>query len=52
MTKITPGSITYSSVVSGNSVRLACLIAGLNDLNVLAGDVTNAYLKASCCEKI
>ena len=52
MTKITPGSITYSSVVSGNSVRLACLIAGLNDLNVLAGDVTNAYLKVSCCEKI
>ena len=41
-----PGLITYSSVVSRNSVRLAFLIAGLNDLNVLAGDVTNAYLKA------
>ncbi len=38
----TPGSITYSSVVSRNSVRLAFLIAGLNDLDVLAGDVTNA----------
>ena len=48
----TPGSITYSSVVSRDSVRLAFLIAGLNDLDVLAGDVTNAYLSASCSEKI
>ena len=44
----TPGLITYSSVVSRDSVRLAFLIAGLNDLNVLAGDVTNAYLNTSC----
>ncbi len=48
----TPGSITYSSVVSRYSVRLAFLIAGLNDLDVLAGDVTNAYLNAKCREKI
>ena len=48
----TPVSITYSSVVSRDSVRLAFLIAGLNDLDVLAGDVTNAYLNASCREKI
>ena len=47
-----PGSITYSSVVSRDSVRLAFLIAGLNDLDVLAGDVTNAYLNAKCREKI
>ncbi|KAI2490646.1 Reverse transcriptase (RNA-dependent DNA polymerase) [Fragilaria crotonensis] len=48
-----PLSITYSSVVSRDSVRLlAFLIAGLNDLNVLAGDVTNAHLNASCREKI
>ncbi len=39
-------------MVSRNSVRLAFLIAGLNDLDVLAGDVTNANLNASCCEKI
>jgi hypothetical protein len=38
-----PGSITYSSIVSRDSIRLAFLIAGLNDLDVLAGDVTNAY---------
>ena len=48
----TPASITYSSVVSRDSVRLAFLIAGLNDLDVLAGDVTNAYLNALCREKI
>ena len=48
----TPSSITYLSVVSCDSVRLAFLIAGLNDLDVLAGDVPNAYLNAKCREKI
>ena len=43
-----PGSITYSSVVSRDSIQLAFLIAGLNDLDVLAGDVTNANLNAPC----
>jgi hypothetical protein len=33
-------------------VRLAFLIAGLNNLDVLAGDMTNAYLNALCREKI
>jgi hypothetical protein len=33
-------------------VRLAILIAGLNDLDVLAGNVTNASLNAKCREKI
>jgi hypothetical protein len=48
----TPESMTYSSVVSRDSIRIAFLIAGLNDLDVLAGDVTNAYLNAPCREKI
>ena len=48
----TPSSITYSIVVSRDSVRLAFLIAGLNDLDVLTGDVTNAYLNAKFREKI
>jgi hypothetical protein len=47
-----PASITYSTVVSRNSVRLAFLVAGLNDLDVLVGDVTNAYLNAKCRKKI
>ncbi|KAI2494181.1 Reverse transcriptase (RNA-dependent DNA polymerase) [Fragilaria crotonensis] len=50
----TPSSITYSSMVSRDSMRLVFHIAGLNDLDVLAGDVTNAYhhLNAKCREKI
>ena len=48
----TPSSITYSSVVSRDSVQLAFLIAGLNDLDVLAGDVTNAYLNVKYRKKI
>ena len=52
LTDAPPGSITYSSVVSRDSIRIAFLIAGLNDLELLAGDVTNAYLKAPCRERI
>jgi hypothetical protein len=48
----TPASITYSSVVSRDSVRLAFLIAALNDLDILACDVGNAYLNAPCREKV
>eukprot|EP00957_Ditylum_brightwellii_P193879 14764817-Ditylum_brightwellii.AAC.1 len=47
-----PASITYSSVVSRDSVKLAFLIAALNDLDVLACDIGNAYLNAPCREKI
>jgi Reverse transcriptase (RNA-dependent DNA polymerase) len=38
--------------MSRDSIRIAFLIAGLNNLDVLAGDVTNAYLNAPCREKI
>ena len=48
----TPASITYSSVVSRDSVRIALLIAALNDLRILACDIQNAYLTAKCREKI
>jgi Reverse transcriptase (RNA-dependent DNA polymerase) len=48
----TPASITYSSVVSRDSVRIALLLAGLNGLDVWAADVGNAYLNAPCREKI
>ena len=47
-----PASVTYSSVVSRDSVRIAFLIAALNDLDVTACDVGNAYLNAPCREKI
>ena len=48
----TPSSLTYSSVVSRDSVRILLTIAALNDLDVLACDIQNAYLTAKCREKI
>ena len=47
-----PSSITYSSVVSRDSVRIAFMIASLNDLQVFACDIGNAYLNAPCREKL
>ena len=47
----TPKCMTYSSVVGRETVRIALTIAALNDLQVKAGDVMNAYLTAPCSEK-
>ena len=47
-----PASITYSSVVSRDSVRIALTIAALNDLKILSCDIQNAYLTAKPREKI
>ena len=47
-----PPSITYSSVVSRDSVTFASLIAALNDLEIFACDFGNAYLNTPCREKI
>ncbi len=38
-----PKESTYSSVVSRDSVRIAFTLAALNDLDILAADVQNAY---------
>jgi len=43
---------TYASVVSRESVRIAFLLAALNDLDLMAADIANAYLNAPCREKI
>jgi hypothetical protein len=48
----TPSSLTYSSVVSRDSVRIAFLLAALNDVDVFSCDISNAYLNAPCREKI
>ena len=48
----TPSTLTYSSVVSRDSIRIALTIAALNDLSVLACDIQNAYLTAPCRKKI
>ena len=48
----TPATLTYSSVVSRDSVRIALTMAALNGLTVMACDIQNAYLTADCREKI
>ena len=48
----TPKCMTYSSVVGRETVRIALTIAALNDLQVKAGDVMNAYVTAPCSKKI
>jgi hypothetical protein len=48
----TPASLTYASVVSRESVRIALTIAALNDLQVKTSDIENAYLTAPTEEKL
>ena len=48
----TPSTLTYSSIVSRDSVRIILLVAALNGLNIMACDIQNAYLTADCHEKI
>ena len=40
----TPASITYSLVVSRNSVHIALTIAALNKMKIQACDIQNTYL--------
>jgi hypothetical protein len=49
MTKAPP--LTYASVVSRESVRIALTLAALNDLEVKTADIENAYLTAPVSEK-
>ena len=51
MTKA-PATLTYASVVSRETVRIALTIAALNGLQVKCGDVMNAYIQAPVTEKI
>ena len=46
-----PASVTYSTVVSRDSVRILLTIAALNGLKVLGADVQNAFLTAPNKEK-
>ncbi len=47
-----PATFTYASVVSHKTVRIALMLAALNDLQVKAGDVLNAYITAPVKEKV
>ena len=47
-----PASMTYSSVVSREMVRIVLLLAALNDLDDCAADIGNAYLNVPWREKV
>lgn len=47
-----PSYDTYSSVVSRDSVRILFTIAALNELDIKAADIGNAYLNAKNKEKV
>ena len=46
-----PIGSTYAGVVSRESIRIAFTYAALNDLDVFAADVRNAYLQAPSSQK-
>jgi hypothetical protein len=48
----TPASITYSTVVSRDSVHICLLLATLNELDLQSADIENAYLTAPCRERM
>jgi hypothetical protein len=48
----TPHSMTYASVVSRESVRIALTLAALNDLDVKMAHIENTYLTAPITEKV
>jgi hypothetical protein len=48
----TPYAMTYASVVSRESMRIALTLAALNDLDVKMADIENAYLMAPITEKV
>ena len=47
-----PALLTYSSLVSHESVKIAFTVAALNKLDFLVADIGNAYLNADCHEKV
>ena len=47
-----PAESTYAWVVSREIVRIAFTLSALNDLDIFAADIQNAYITAPCGEKI
>ena len=47
-----PPTITYASVVSHKTVRIACTIAAMNDFQVRAVNIMNAYVTVPCLKKV
>ena len=51
LNKNVPSYLSYSSVISKETVRLCFMLAALNGLEVMVGDIGNAYLNAKPREK-
>ena len=47
-----PATITSANVVSRESVRIALLLAALNNVEVKTADIENAYITAPCSKEI
>jgi hypothetical protein len=47
-----PHVMTYASVVSIESVKIALTLVAMNDVDVMMGDIENAYLTAPITDKI
>ena len=47
-----PATITYTSIVTCESVWLALMITALNDLQVKTGDILNAYITAQVTKHV
>jgi hypothetical protein len=47
-----PRVMTYASVVSRESTRIALKLAALHDLDVTMGEIENAYLTAPITDKV
>ena len=45
-------TITYASMVSRETVRIALMIAALNDLEGKSGNILNAYVQPHVTEKV
>ena len=47
-----PATIMYASLVFRETVRIVTMIATLNDLEVMSGDILNAYVQTPVTEKV
>ena len=47
-----PTNMTYSSSVSRDTVHIGFLMDNLNDLDILVGDIRNAFLEVPTKENI
>ncbi|KAL7478839.1 LOW QUALITY PROTEIN: hypothetical protein ACHAW6_004594 [Cyclotella cf. meneghiniana] len=47
-----PATLTYTSIVSRETMHIALLVAALNNIYVCGADVLNTYITMLCCEKI